>query len=296
MVFYFGLFLPLVFVSTSFALTKKEQLFNSLLSSVSILMLFYLGLLINRTIGGLSFLNYEAVKFFNGFESISSVITMVLFLFGFLMTLVFFRKPLKESLTSFILAQVYICLFLVTAIVTSKNILIFLFVCESFLWLNLFQIKATENNRKFLYFLSSASTAILLVLTVFLGLLENISLSEMTYGLDNLEKISLSYVSGTLYSTQTLFFIMVLAYIALRLSFVLQVLIDRITEKNIQFSSLALILLGVPITIYCLLNQQAHFYELVYRDYGSIAIGFTALLIGIFGLAQFQKKLLSWSK
>lgn len=295
MVFYFGLFLPLVFITASVSLTKKAQLFNSLLSSVSILFIYYVVLLLNRTVGGMSFLNYEEVLYFNGFESAQTVATLLLFLFGLMMSAVFFRKSIKDSLTPWSLAHIYFSLFLVTAFVASENLLIFLFACESFIWLNIYQLNSVEDKRS-LYFQSSISTGTLLILTVFLGLLESISLSEMTYSLENLSKISLSYVSGTIYSTQTLFFVMALIYAVLKVSFLLHMLTLRWVEKSVKLSGLMLTVLGVPTIIYCFYTQQSHFYDLAYEEYGNIAVGLCALFIVVFQAFQFQNYIFSWSK
>jgi hypothetical protein len=296
LVFYFGLFLPIVFITASLSLTRKEQLFNSLISSVAILFLYYLGLLLNRSIGVLGFLNFEPIPYFNGFESPSTIAILLLFLFGLMMSSVFFRKSLKNSLSPWSLAHIYLCIFLVTAFVTTENLLIFLFACESFIWLNFYQFNSGNENKSTLYFQSATSTGILLILTVFLGLLENISLSEMSYSLENMSKISLSYVSGTIYSTQTLFFMMSSLYIALKISFLIHLLTYRFFEKSIKLPGVLLSLFGVPAILYCFLYQQSHFYNLAFEEYGDVSIIFCILLILTLFLLQFQKQLSSWSK
>ena len=244
----------------------------------------------------MSFLSYEKVPYFNGFESTLIVLVLLLFMFGLMMSAVFFREGLKRALTPWALAHIYFCIFLVTIFVTSENLLVFLFTCESFIWLNFYRLNFVQDNRRSLYFQSFASTGILLVLTVFLGLLENISLSEITYNIENLSKISLSYVSGTIYSTQTLFFIMALFYIVLKISFLLHVLILKLFEKSIKVPELLLIILGIPTIIYCFYSQQFHFYGLAYEEYGGFAIGFCILFIFIFHAFQFQNYISSWSK
>ena len=294
--FYFGLFLPLVFITASFSLTQKQQLFNSLLSSVSILFIFFLGLLLNRTVGVLSFLNFEEVVYFNGFESPKTVAIMVVFLFVFMMSSVFFRGNLKRSLTPWSLALVYASIFLVTTLVATQNLLIFLFACESFIWLNLFQLNTSKENKKSLYFQSSISTALLLVLTIFFGLLESISLSEMTYSAENLSKLSLSYVSGTIYSTQTLFFIMASIYVALKSSFLLHIITLKLVEKNIKLTGLLLVILGIPTIVYCFYSHQSHFYELAYKEYGVIALASSIVGVLALYLYHFQNHFFAWSR
>ena len=288
--------MPLVFIVASVFCFKGGQLFNGLLSSVAILFIYYVGLLLNRTVGGMGFLNYEQVAHFNGFESATTVAILLLFLFVFMVNLIFSRESLKKSLTLWNLANIYLCFFLVTAFVTSENLLVFLFACESFIWLNLYQLNSTGKNKKALYFQSSISTSLLMILTVFLGLLEKLSLFEMTYNIQNLSKINLSYVSGTIYSTQTLFFIMALAYIALKASFLLHILTLKLIEKNIAPLNFLLMVLGAPTIVYCFSSQQVHFYDLVCKEYGVYAIAFLVVSVMAFYIFHFQNQILFWSR
>jgi len=296
LVFYFGLFLPLVFITACFSLDKKEQLFNSLFVSVSILFVYYTGLLLNRSFEILNFLDFEKIPYLNGFESSFTIATLWVFLLGFMLGAILFKKNFLETLTPWSLANIYLCFFLITLTVASENLLVFLFACESFVWLNLSKIRLQKYSIKSIYFQSYLSTCLLLVLTIFLGLLESISLSEMTYGLENLSRISLSFVSGTIYSTQTLFFIMALLYVALKLSLLLKVIALKVLETELSWATFLMIVLGLPALLFCFYNQQVRFYDLACKEYGVVGLIGLVLTVIIIQVLSFKNYIKPWSQ
>lgn len=295
MVFYFGLLLPLVFAAASLAITKKEQLLVSLISSFSILLLFYMGLLLNRTVGILSFLDFESVEYFSGLESPAGVAIIMIFLVVSLLLTIFFKKDVSKTISPLTLAASYISIFFITALVSSNNLMVFLFACESLIWFNLFQFESKVENRKFLYFLTAIATSLLLILTIFLGLLESIFLSEMTYNLENLSKISLSYVSGTIYSTQTLFYMIAGAYVVLRISFLIKMISLIVFSEKIRTLGSFIVAISIPVTLLCFILNQSTFYSLVCEEYGSYAVFISVISIAVISFFSFKNLNSSWS-
>jgi len=292
---YFGLFLPLIFIVSCFTLKNKKQMFTSLVVSLSFMLTFYLFTYINQIFEFINLSDEFKIKNLALYSESQTKLLMTLILSALLVFLVVFRRTVTKEISLWSYINVFFSVFLISLTVSTDNLFFFLISFEAFIWLNLLQFSISFEKNKFLYVVSYGSTALLFILTVFLGLLESIFLSEITYSISSIEKISLSFVAGSFYSTQTVFFIMFVLCLVLKMAILLKLLTMKIEAlEDVSLSRLILLFLGVGAFSFSFIEQQKSLYDLACENYGVLLISLSVVLLFAFQLYHLKNTFKKW--
>jgi hypothetical protein len=270
-------------------------MFTSLIVSLSFMLTFYLFTYINQVFEFINLSEEFKIKNLALYSESQTKLLMTLMLSALLVFLFVFRRAVTKEISLWSYINVFFSVFLMSLTVSTDNLFFFLISFESFIWMNLLQFSINFKKNKFLYAVSYCSTALLFILTIFLGLLESIFLSEITYSISSIEKISLSFVAGSLYSTQTVFYIMFILCLVFKVALLLKLLSMKIEAlEDVSLSRLILLFLGVCAFMFSFIEQQKSLYDLACENYGVLVISLSVFVLFAFQLYHLKNTFKKW--
>lgn len=270
-------------------------MFTSLVVSLSFMLTFYLFTYINQIFEFINLSEEFKIKNLALYSDSQTKLIMTLILATLLAVLIVFRKTVTREISLWSYINVFFSVFLISLTVSTDNLFFFLISFESFIWLNLLQFSINFEKNRFLYVVSYCSTSLLFILTVFLGLLESIFLSEITYNISSIEKISLSFVSGSLYSTQTVFFIMFVFCLVFKIAILLKLLSMKVEAlEDVSLSRLILLFLGINAFAFSFIEQQKSLYDLACENYGALLLSLSIFILFAFQLYHLKNTFKKW--
>lgn len=301
MLFEFSFFLPLAFVPLFLFFDKPKEIYMLTILSFALIAFNWLVIVFNGLLN-LGLVEGGGVFFdglFRGYQSFNDIMlygsTLGLVIFSYF---IFGKAESSKKINS---VKALLSFFLLTCVLFTNSFLVCLLAVETLFWMNavfVYDEAVSEVNWKRFYLLNHFATSALLIFTLFMGLLEESVTGAITYNLDVANSFTISYVAGTLYSTQSAMFALSAIYFLFRTYTVKDLVLCLYSQHSgVAFSAL-LCFLSVSAGYIVYLAQHSSLFTMVYSDWG-VWIATAALTMIVLLLLKlinlvYRKEVLTW--
>lgn len=301
MLFDFSFFLPLAFVPLFLLFDKSKEIKMLTVVSFAIITINWFILSVNSLLNLNLFETKEGLitGLFRGFQSLNDVM-----LYGTTFGLVVFCHFIlggTDLVKKTNPAKTLMSFFLLSCVLFTNNLLVALVAIETLLWINaltLYDESIVEVKWRRFYGMNHVATYTLLVFTLFVGLLEKSVTGSATYNFDLTGDFTISYVAETLYSTQTVLFLLSLTYLLIRTCLIKDLIASLYSKSDGVALGAMFSLLSVASGYMVYLSLHQSLFTMVYNDWGRIIYAggglFVLLFISLLTKFIYKKEALTW--